>query len=42
MYLAIMLGPARYEYYRFLGGDLRRRGEPALAPKIVMPHYVNG
>lgn len=31
MWLAITIGPARYEYYRFLGGDLRRRGEPAAA-----------
>lgn len=31
MWLAITIGPARFEYYRFLGGDLRRRGEPAAA-----------
>ena len=31
MWLAIVLSPVRWDFYRFLGGDLRRRGEPAAA-----------
>lgn len=30
-WIAIATSPARYDYYRYLGGDLRRRGEPAAA-----------
>jgi hypothetical protein len=31
MWLALALSPARWDYYRFLGGDLKRRNEPAAA-----------
>jgi hypothetical protein len=31
MWLAIVLSPVRWDFYRYLGGDLRRRGEPAAA-----------
>jgi hypothetical protein len=31
MWLAIALSPVRWDFYRFLGGDLKRRGETAAA-----------
>ncbi|HET6340280.1 MAG TPA: hypothetical protein VFG30_44030 [Polyangiales bacterium] len=31
MWLALALSPARWDFYRFLGGDLKRRNEPAAA-----------
>jgi hypothetical protein len=31
MWLAITLSPVRYDFYRYLGGDLKRRDQPAEA-----------
>jgi hypothetical protein len=36
LWLAIALSPVRWDYYRYLGGDLMRRGEPGAALGIYL------
>jgi hypothetical protein len=36
LWLAIALSPVRWDYYRYLGGDLMRRGDPRDALQIYL------